>query len=99
MGDAVGWDCRRSLAATIAWRLPLGQPEKSNIASPSGSVRQILTSCRRFPIDRNDLGAHLTIELVGVLPHGADRLLVCTSRALDAVVTETRTVENLMETA
>src|SRR5580704_8161304 len=61
-------------------------------ASPSGG------RCR-FPIDRHDLVAHLPVEIVGVLPHGADRLLVGAGGALDAVVPATRALENLVEAA
>jgi hypothetical protein len=52
-----------------------------------------------LPIDRHDVVPHLAIEIVGVLPHGADRLLVGPGGALDAVVTAARTIENPMQVA
>ena len=51
----------------------------------------------RLPIDRYDVVAHLPIKVVGVLPHGADRRFSCAGGALDAVVTATGAVENLMK--
>jgi hypothetical protein len=51
----------------------------------------------RFPIERNHLGPHLLIEIEGVLSHDTDGLFIPTDGTLNAIVTATHPVKELMK--
>jgi hypothetical protein len=51
----------------------------------------------RFPIERNHVGPPLLIEIVGVPSHDTDGLLIPTGGTLNAIVTATQTIKELMK--
>ena len=54
----------------------------------SGISTTTNTSASRLPIDLDDFGSPLAIELAGVLTDSSDNLFICTGRALHAVMAE-----------